>query len=110
MKIKKENKCLHFMSDACDELNKQEETIQELNKENYGLLDGYDSYKALYLSKSEEKDNISAEYDDYQFKVKEILQKYFDEYLNKEHRDISPLCYASEVIDDIAEELGVELE
>ena len=43
-------------------------------------------------------------------KLKETLQEYYNEYCTKEINDIDPMVYASEVIDEIAEELGVDLE
>lgn len=53
---------------------------------------------------------LHEEKESYKQKVHETLQKYMDEYMNKECTDLDPMVYASEVIDEIAEELGVELE
>ena len=45
---------------------------------------------------------------EYEQKVTETLQQCSDKYLDIEHGD-DPLRYATEVIDEIAEKLGVEL-
>ena len=72
-----------------DLLNTQHETIQTLTMDKKELQD--------YLAR---RDN----------KVKETLQKHYNTYFDKEHEDLDPMVYASEVIDEITEELGVDLE
>ena len=66
------------------------------------LVDKIDEVKS-------DEHQLSISFLEYKQKVAETLQQCSDKYLDIEHGD-DPLRYATEVIDEIAEKLGVELE
>ena len=93
----------HIEADTCNDI------MNELYEENEILKNGLSDDGLTIADLIKQNQELSLDLQIYKQKVEIILQKYFDKYLDKEHEDIY-LRYASEIVDEIAEKLGVELE